>query len=235
MLVAYQQRTRLLLSDEMFKWLRDGDLTAYINEARNQIAGESECLADFSSLTVAPPNQRYQFSAITISTANRTAGFSQIINVRMANFNVASGAKLVYPKSWQWFQLYYLDQPVPSAGEPVLFAQQGQGTAGTLWINLPDTNYTLNLDAVCLPVPLVNDTTPEAIPLLWQIPVPFYAAWIAMMTRPVPSSNPNDMFDRYQQMMARARAAAISAVLPHIQSQGEDLVLQNRYGISGRG
>jgi hypothetical protein len=237
MLVAYQQRTRLLLGDEKFNWLRDGDLINYINEARNQVAGESECLVDYSSLAVSAASQMYPFSQIVITAANVTAGFGQVLNVRTGSFSIGDvGHKLVYPRAWSWYQLYTLNQPVPAVGEPREFAQQGQGVSGTLWINLLDTDYVLNLDTVCLPVPLVDDTTVEAIPLLWTIPVSFYAAWLAMMTRPAPDTKPDDMLQRYEQMMGRARAGATSQVLPHIQSQGPDLANANRYGISqGRG
>jgi hypothetical protein len=222
-----------LLGDEMFKWLRDGDLRGYINEARNQVAGEAECLSDFSSLAVSGTSQLYPFSQIVITAANVTAGFGQVLNVRMGSFSIGDvGHKLVYPRAWSWFQLYTLNQPVPEVGEPREFAQQGQGVSGTLWINLLDTDYVLNLDTVCLPIPLADDTTPEPIPLLWTIPVPFYAAWLAMMTRPAPDTKPDEMLQRYKQMVEMARTGATSQVLPHLQSQGPDLANANRYGIS---
>lgn len=233
MLITYQQRTRRLLGDELFKWLRDGDLEDYINEARLQVAGEGECLPDYSQLQVNQTSQEYPFSLITISAVNLTLGYSEVLNVRMGNFSIGSGQKLVYPRAWAWYQLYTLSDPVPVPGPPREFAQQGQGTSGTLWINLVDQSYQLNLDTVCLPLNLVDDTTPDAIPRLWKQAVPYYAAWIAMMTHPS-GANPDEMFARYQQMMERARSGAVSQVLPHIQSQGPDLANANRYGISQR-
>jgi hypothetical protein len=238
MLVSYQQRARLLLGDETFKWLRDGDLIPYINEARNQVAGESECLADWSTLNIDETSQTYSFSAIAVSAANVAFGYGPVLNVRQGAVQLGSGFQIIHPRAWAWFQIYTLDQVAPLAGLPEEFAQQGQGVSGTLWVNLSDTSYTLNLDAVCLPIPLVDDSTLEAIPQLWQIPVPYYAAWVAMMDaqamgRLPAQLDPQLMLDRYKQQMERARTGATPQTLPHIWSQGPDLSIQNRYGIAG--
>src|SRR5215472_7866105 len=177
MLISYQQRTRLLLSDEQFKVYRVGDLTVYINEARNQVAGEAECLADYSSLPVDQTSQQYPFTSIVGSAAAHTAGVGPILNVRSANVALGAGQQIVVPRAWEWFQIYELDQVAPSPGLPRVFSQLGQGVAGTLWVNVLDIAYILNLTTTCLPIALASDETPEAIPLLWTIPVPFYAAW----------------------------------------------------------
>jgi hypothetical protein len=238
MLISYQQRARLLCGDETFKWLRDGDLTTYINEARNQVAGESESVVTTGQLSAVPGSgaQQYPFSALVLPAAAISGGVGLVLNVRQGSYLVGEGQKSVYPRSWPWFQLYILNQPLPEAGPPHEFSQQGQGQFGTLWLNLLDTSYTLQFDVVCLPTPLVSDTTAEAIPLLWTIAVPYYAAWLALMSHPAPQMDPEKMFERYQQMMQRARGGAVSQVLPHIQSQGQDIANANRYGLQqGRG
>lgn len=59
---------------------------------------------------------------------------------------------------------------------PVAFAQYGQ----TLFCNPPAPSATtFDLDMIPLPSVLVDDTTPEAIPLAFQMPIRYYAAHLA--------------------------------------------------------
>ena len=79
------------------------------------------------------------------------------------------------------------------------------------------------------PEALADDTTPEAIPELWQDAVPFYAAWLAFMNL-VRSADADRMLEQYTTMMQRARRAATSSILQSQQSQGPDDVMAGRLG-----
>lgn len=232
MLRSYLQRTRLLLADELFTVYRDPDLADYLNEGRNQIAAEAECVVATGTLNIAPPVQNYPFSAITLPADAVAAGVGSVQKVRLCRFVVGDGAVLVYPRAWEWFQIYTLDKVVPTPGYPIEFAQHGQGQFGTLWFNPPDGPYTVNPDVVCLPVTLDDETTSEALPLLWTIAVPFYAAWRALLTTPAPQQDPDKMMERYKQLMAMARSGANPELLGSIWSQAPDIVMQNRYGLA---
>jgi hypothetical protein len=66
---------------------------------------------------------------------------------------------------------------------PFWFAQYGQGTAGSFYIYpVPDQTYPMELDTLVLPMDLVDDSTPELIPDPWTAAVPFYAAYLALLT-----------------------------------------------------
>ena len=55
MLTAYLTRTRQLLQNPAatVALYADADLTAYINTARSELAGETECVRDYSTLAMA--------------------------------------------------------------------------------------------------------------------------------------------------------------------------------------
>jgi hypothetical protein len=68
-----------------------------------------------------------------------------------------------------WSQAY---QDIPSFA-----AQYGQGTNGTFFMYpVANAAYQFEADCFCMPVPLVDDTTYEAIPPPWQDCVQYYAA-----------------------------------------------------------
>lgn len=232
-LTAYENSTRQLIQalTSTVPLIDTATLDQYINTARNQVAGEGTCIVvPQAVLSVAPPAQSYSFSDIVVPTG--FAGTGNILNVRQASWQVGPPGQLpVYPRAWPWFKTYLLDQPAPIAGPPMDFAQFGQGTSGTLWINLLDGPYTLLLDVVCLPIPLIDDGTPDAIPQLWEDAVPFYAAWLGMQNVQR-QADADMMMTRYHDMMNRARSFATPEQMPGLYSQGPDLALQNRYGIA---
>jgi len=81
--------------------------------------------------------------------------------------------------------------------------------------------------------PLVDDTTPEAIPQLWQDAVPFYAAWLGFM-QIQRQPDADGMMKRFEEMMSRARRAGTSDVLPDNFEQFPDLTLPNKLGLTQR-
>lgn len=228
MLFAYRQQCQRLLHDAGDARFNPADLDSYINTARGQLAGETECIRVYASLALAANTQQYPFSSITFPAG--TTGVQGVLNVRMASYALGTGAVNVRPRPWEWFNLYYLCHPVPQAKAPEVFAQFGQGANGTLWFNLPDLPYTVNLDTVCFPVTLTTDTTPEAIPYLWSDAVPYFAAYLAMLNAQKVDAA-DAMLKLYSVFVDRARKAATPTVMPRIYQGTEDPFLANRLGI----
>lgn len=230
-LFDYMKKTQLLLSDPEFAIYNDGDIVTYINMGRGQIAGEAECCRVYGTLAVTAASQSYLYSAINISG---TPGLQGVLNVRQVNYAVANGSKPLHSRAWPWFQTFILGKPVPKAGPPSVWSEYAQGGSGSLYINLPDGPYTLQLDCVAWPADLALDTDPEALPYQWTDSVPFYAAYYASLT--VGNSDKAEaMWKEYQKFVARARRASTSAVLPGNFAQRQDPFLQNRLGIQPRG
>ena len=206
--------------------------TAYINTARNQIAGEGECIRVYASLTLTPGTQQYGFSAITFPVG--TTGVQGVFNVRLANYALGNGFVYIRPRAWEWFHLYYHSTQQVAAA-PEVFAQFGQGVNGTLWFNLPDAvnPYVISLDTVCYPIPLIDDSTVEAIPYPWTDAVPFYAAWLGMQQEQR-QGDADRMMQRFKDLMSRARQMSNATVMPGNYEQSPDPFMAGRLGLSSR-
>lgn len=228
MLLTYLKLTRRLMDDLTFARLNDFDLRDYINVARGQIAGQALCVPGYGTLAVNAATQQYPFSSINFGSA--TAGIQGPINIRMITWRVGQGRKRMAAREWPWFNNFVLAQPVPKAGQPQTWSQYSQGAAGSIFVNLLDGAYTLDLDTICYPVALLDDGTPEAIPYMWQDAVPFYATYYAYMH--IQQHDAADvMWQRFLLMMDRARGGATPAVQPGSFSQGPDLMMPNRLGL----
>jgi hypothetical protein len=101
MLNEYMQRTQLLLKDENFELVNDGDIVRFVNWARGQIAGQTECCRSMSTLQVTAPTQVYPFSSISFGNAQASGSIffpANPSNADTATFNgvvwefVTSGA-----------------------------------------------------------------------------------------------------------------------------------------------
>lgn len=203
-------------------------LTTYINIARGQVAGQGECLPAFGDLAVSAGTQQYAFSLISFPENTIIAG---AINIRMIQVPVAGGGmRRLYPREWPWYVSFVSSRLVPKVGPPRIWTQYRQGSLGVIYLNHLDGNYTLLVDAICYPVALVDDTTPDGIPYLWSDAVPFYAAYYAYMAMQR-QADADHMLQRYQELMGRARTAVTPAVLPGSYPQGPDPMMANRLGV----
>jgi hypothetical protein len=237
MLFDYSRRVQKLIRDTRSQIINPSDIFEYINEARNQIAGEAECIRYIGTLTLSAGTNVYPFSSIVL-TGGTAAGIQGVLNVRQAWYGVASGQRWFHPRPFEWFALYELNNPVPTTGPPNVWAQFAQGVNGSLYVSpYPDTTYTVPLDCVCYPVPLTTDTTVEAIPLLWTYAVPYYATYLAMMSMETGENTQNSerMFAKYKEYVQRARVAATPSVMPTIYSQVPSPVRANQLGEAQRG
>lgn len=180
-------------------------INLYINTARNQLAADAECIRTQGTLALSNGIQGYTFGNITLPSG---VGFNEVITVRSA---LISGKNLEV-RPWEWFEAYY--QGNGSSGTPTLMAQQGQGVFGSLSFSpTPNAAFTVTMDVCVLPIPLVDDSTTEAIPDLWRDAVPFYAAWLAMMQLQR-QADAEMMMQRYKMLSMRGRQLATPTELP---------------------
>lgn len=238
MLDSYLTRTQDLLQNPAAPTsLYDtDDLSTYINEARVQVAGEGVCVPVMGTLAVtANLNGPYPFTAITLNPA--TAGVQGVLNIQTLWYQIGTGQIWMRPRGWPWFTLYELNNAAPVPGPPATWSQYGQGINGTIYLNMPDQAYTLNVDAICYPEALVDDTTPEAIPPLWQTAVPYYAAYLALLSAQTSSrtEQADKMLERYELFVKRARQFATPQILPYQYPQSQNPVEANQLGAGGGG
>ena len=206
-LTSYETLTAALLQapSSPIPLIATGTLDSYINIARNQVAADAECIRVQATLALISGTQSYNFSAITVPGG---VGVGSVITVRSAQ----SAGQPINILNWERFAQYYLGNGL--SGPPSLAAQQGQGVGGTLFFNpIPNAAASVSLDAVCLPIALVNDATPEAIPALWTDAVPFYAAWLAMQSLQR-QADAEMMLRRYESLVRRGRQLSTPSELP---------------------
>jgi|ERR1700681_646535 len=195
------------------------DVTNWINLARGQLAGESECIRFIGTLSTTVGLNVYNFSAISTGSAN---GVQAVLKIKRIFYNVGQGQRRVNGRPWQWFDYYHLNNPVPASGAPKTWAQYAQGSApgvtgseaaslgGSFYLDpLPNIIYTLNLDCVCFPIALALDSDPEAIPYLFTDCVPYLAAWYALLSSQTSArvGDAERMYNYYETFLDRAKKA----------------------------
>ena len=253
MLTAYLTQTRRLLQlpAAPVTLYADVDLTAYINTARAQLAGDGECIRAYGTLSTVVGTNNYSFGSLAFTGASAATGIAGAINVRSLAYAVASGQQWITPRPWEWFNFYVLNDPVGNQpanyGPPSTWAQYAQGgvpqagtsqvQGGSFYINRPDDAYTLLADCACYPIPLVDDTTKEAIPFMWTDAVQFFAAYYALMSSQMQArmSDAIRYFEMYKTFLGRARDAATPAVLRTQYEQVPDPVQAQKLGIKQQG
>lgn len=181
-------------------------LTIYINTARAQVALDAECIRQFMTLALASGTQSYAFSLFSgADTGVQTAPLA-VRQIILSGFEVAR-------RDWEWFVSYRC--VAPGSGTPSECAQQGQGQGGTLYFwPIPNAALTASVDVVGLPVPLASDSDPEAIPYPWTDAVPFYAAWLALMSQQR-QADAELMLRRYEMLARRGRQGSTPTYLPN--------------------
>lgn len=184
--------------------------TTFINLARQQIAGDGECVRCTGGLALTNGTQSYTFASIG---GFSLAGVTGVLSVRQG----AIGNRVLDLRSWEWFLHYRTG----SSGAPVMMAQQLQGANGNLSFDpIPNGTFTIVLDIVGNPQGLALDADPEAIPYPWTDAVPFYAAWLALMSLQR-QLDADKMYERYLNLMARARKDTTPTVLPDYMPGGQ--------------
>lgn len=239
MLNTYLAQTKRLLQTPSapISLYADGDLDVYINEARVQVAGESQSIPQMGTLAITTGNPGpYPFTSIVYPTASTVTGIGATLNMRTAWYVVGAGQKWMRPRPWPWFCLFELNSPVPQTAPPRAWTQYGQGENGSIYVNTPDIGYTLKVDTICVPIALADDTTVEAVPPLWQTAVPYYAAYLALLSAQTSArmEEAMKMFELYTEFTKRARTFATSEVMPTIYQQVQSPVRQNQLGMQGQ-
>jgi hypothetical protein len=219
-LFFYQRRVQRLLRDTRTQIINTRDIIDYINEARQVLAAEAQCIRVLGTLPlVIASNGPYQYQNIVLPGSPSTTGIAGVLNVNTIWYSVGTGQKWVAPRPWPWFSLYGLSNPVlgNTAGPPVEWSQLAQGTFGSFYVSPPpDSNYALNVDCVGYPVSLTTDTTVEAIPQVWQFAVPYYATYLAMLSMETGGSTAeaDKMLGRYQSYLGVGRRGSTPFILP---------------------
>jgi len=209
------------------------DLQSYINRARGQLAGDSESIRNYATLPIVAGQRQYPFSAVELAAP--TAGIAGIFNIRYAWYLVGDGQKSLRARPWAWFAQYRLNNPTPPTGAPIVWSQYGQGDAGSIFVDpIPDVGYTLQLDTVCVPDTLVDDTSTEAIPYPWTDAVCYFAAYLAFLSAQsgARQADADRMMQRYTEFKNKARVYSNPSILPYLYEQSPSPVRSSQLGLA---
>lgn len=203
MLSSYVAQTQRLLHDPNGTLYPVPSLNVYVNEARQQIAIESQSVRGLIFYNLAANTQTVALSALTPA-----AGVQAIFAYRQ----IWSGTVNLSIRDWTYFASYLLD-----AGAGLISrdcSQFGDGLNAVIYTSPVGTALqVLRIDAVGLPIDLVDDTTLEALPVPWQNCVKYFAAYLAYLnSQRLPDAE--KMFQLFELFLARARKMTKPTRLP---------------------
>lgn len=229
MLLNYQTQTSRLLSNPSGvpdKYLL-ADLTVYINLARNQLAAETSCVEVNVAFALTAGTQAYTLPSIPTNTQ----GVAQILNVQSVSRPSGNGFLYISPRPWEWFRTYNLNTTAQASGPPTQWTQYSPGVTASLYFSpVPDQNYSMVIDAICQPINLALDTDVEAIPYPYTDAVPYFAAYLALI-----SDNhidaANFMMDKYKEFVARGDDVSRPMTPPDLFKGRNDILMTNKLGL----
>lgn len=222
---AYLTRTQQLLHDPTAIYYPQSDLVSYINTARAQVASES------MSIRVLPPsgalqnqtvlNQEvYPFSVVNTLIQVTNPGVQGILGVMTIALNQGAVKPVLTQCAWSDFQAQLRSYNVGLTGWSTIWAQYAQGAMGSVYLwPIPSDAYPMDWDCYCLPIDMVDDTTPEALPFPWTDAVPYFAAYLAYSNAQRPQ-DADRMMQQYQFFVARATAMSNQVMVPDFYGQG---------------
>ena len=249
MLNSYLTRTKQLLqypAPSAGNLYADADLTSWINQARGQLAAETECCRYLGTLTTNLNVRNYNFSAVSLGVNTGLAG---VLNARQMLYAVASGYQWIRPRPWAWYWLFKLNNPVPAQGAPQVWSQFSQGgsgggsitgigsgslTSGSFYLDpSPDLVYSLLIDCSCYPNALAADADVEAIPYIFTDAVPYFAGYLALMSAQATArlEQAQKLFDLYKMFVDRANQASAPNVNRHLYERQQSPTMINKLGV----
>jgi hypothetical protein len=204
---AYISNVQLLLHDPNAEFFTTATLTTFINQARQQIAIEGECIRGTSNVNTASSQEVYLYTAVSAPSA--PTGISGLISVRSMSFNGLT----LESRPWDYFNFYFRNIAKPANAIPKAWCPFQQGaTFGSFYLSpIPNGIFAIEIDGVWLPIALVDDTTAEAIPYPWTDAVEFYAAYLALKDSQR-TTDADHMFEMFEHYMERARGGVTPLV-----------------------
>lgn len=250
MLATYITRTQQLLqypAASAQQIYATADITTWINIARGQLAAETECCRALGTLLTTISVRNYNFSAIVLPI---NAGLGGIFNARQMMYAVASGYQWMRPRPWSWYWFYRYNNPVPQQGAPQEWSQFSQGgsgigpvgngtdVSGSFYIDpAPDLTYSLLVDCSCYPAALAADTDIEAIPYAFTDAIPYFAAYLALMSAQSSAriEQAQQLLNLYKMFVERANKASAPNVNRHLYERQDSPTIIGKLGIQQGG
>jgi hypothetical protein len=166
-------------------------------------------------------NQEVYSFASRNPIAQLTAGVAGIQGVLAIAASWGSTRPALKRRSWDSFQAKWRAWAAGWINNPIVWAQYQQGANGSIYLApIPANNFNMEWDTYCFPLPLTNDTDPEAIPYPWTDAVPYYAAYRALFNaQRYPDAAA--MYAEYQKYLLMARKNSEPPYIPDPYDDGD--------------
>lgn len=144
-------------------------------------SGRSSAYATTTAVCATSAGQQiYTYSQFS-GLVRANAGVSSILAVQGISFlwgtTRFSRAAVSFSKFQALINNYNAVQDIP-----YVVANYGQGVSGSFYVYpTPDQPYGMEIDCLCLPQQLTNDSDPESIPAPWTSVVKYYATHYALL------------------------------------------------------
>lgn len=149
-------------------------------------ASSNALLSGTFSFTAYPSNETVTNQETYTTPANLLPllGVANIIGIRSVSINYGSYGANQYMlrfRDWTTFQAFWRTYNSLS-GNPSDWTRY-ENTGNTVYLRpIPSAAYPMQWDCTCSAVNLVDDTTPEAIPYSYTDSIPYFAAYLALMS-----------------------------------------------------
>jgi hypothetical protein len=132
------------------------------------------------SVTTIVGQEAYSFSTYTSAVQYANPAVGAIYALQSVSVSWGSMKPTLDYKAWTTFQARYRAYNIGQQNYPSIWSQHGRGAGGQCWLfPVPGIVSQMEWDAYCLPIALVNDSTPEAIPDPFTESVKYYATHLA--------------------------------------------------------
>jgi hypothetical protein len=214
--VYLQQVQQNLLHDPNGLLWTSTEVTGYINEARNRVCQDTKCLRQVVTNATYPTmmfSQGVEFytpqtflpPAIGSNLVD-TMGISVIVNNERLKLQYLPYTQLdAFARGWVNFQDW-----------PVVFSRVG--ATGIYVAPVPNQNYPCDWDVAVIPPPLMLPTDVEPIPVPFQEPVQYYAAYKAKL-KPQAQGEAKYFYDLYMEILKRCALAWMSRIIKNPYSK----------------
>lgn len=176
----YITSTQYHLHDSSFRFWSQTQLTQWINEARNKVAGDTLCLRQLmTGITLPQGTEQYQVQATTQAAANYPVGST---TVQVMGITVYWNTLRIKLYDWSFTKLDAWTRSLQQFQQtPFAFARMG--VLAVYIAPVPQQAYTSDWECAITPQPLVSDSTTEVLVQPFTEAVPYYAAYKAKINQ----------------------------------------------------
>lgn len=163
----------------------------------------------------ATANQEVYTFAAAAALIPASAGIASIIGLQSVSVSWGAQKPTLAWIDWSAFQAYFRSLNIQQTNWPTIWAQYAQGISGSIYLYpIPSQTMQMDWDCYCLPIPLVDDSTIEALPFPFADGVKYYAAKLASISAGKPD-RANYFDQQYRQHLVENRAYVSPAMVPN--------------------